>query len=179
MQSMQITELTRDLAKREKAGDYPAVIEGARELIGTDRSAFKDPWIKGWVGRRWRDLFMQEAVKDKDAVEYASKPPILAPVPLPGFLKNSNPRRAIAERFLKDAPASEWQAEMPAGQYDSIEHTTLICTPKRTRSRWKPSGCIRSGAGAPCARMCTRCARARRTRPTYWQPSAARASTPG
>lgn len=123
---MQITELTRDLAKQEKAGDYLAVIEGVRELVGADPAAFTDPWIKGWLGRRWRDLFMQEAVKDKDAVEYASKPPLLAPLPLPGFLKSSNPRRAIAERFLKDAPASEWQAEMPAAQYDSIENTTLI-----------------------------------------------------
>lgn len=126
MHSMQTTELTRDLAKHEKAGDYLAVIEGVRGALGADPSAFKDPWIKGWVGRRWRDLFLQEAVKDKDAVEYASKPPLLAPVPLPGFLKSSNPRRAIAERFLKDAPASEWQAEMPVAQHDSIENTTLI-----------------------------------------------------
>lgn len=123
---MQITELSRELAGREAAGDYPAVIEGVRERVSADRAAFKDPWIKGWVGRRWRDLFLQEAVKDDAAVDYASKPPLLAPVPLPSFLKNPNPRRAIAERFLKDAPASEWQAELPAAQYDSIENTTLI-----------------------------------------------------
>ena len=93
---MQMSELTRDLAKREKAGDYLPVIEGVREALGADPSAFKDPWIKGWVGRRWRELFLQEAVKDTSAVDYASKPSLLAPVPLPGFLKNSNPRRAIA-----------------------------------------------------------------------------------
>ena len=63
---MQITELTRDLAKQEKAGEYLAVIEGVRDLLSADPSAFQDPWIKGWVGRRWRDLFMQEAVKDSE-----------------------------------------------------------------------------------------------------------------
>ena len=123
---MQITELTRDLAKHEKAGEYLKVIDGVRAIVADDPDAFKDSWIKGWIGRRWRDLFLQEAVKDKDAVEYASKPPLLAPVPLPGFLKSSNPRRAVAERFLKDAPASEWQAELPPAQFDSIENTTLI-----------------------------------------------------
>ena len=123
---MQITELTRDLAKHEEAGDYLAVIEGVRELVTLNHDSIKDPWIKGWIGRRWRDLFIQEAVKDKDAVEFASKPGLLAPVPLPGFLKKSNPRQAIAERFLKDCPNSEWQATMPEAQYDSIENTTLM-----------------------------------------------------
>lgn len=123
---MQITELTRELAQQEKAGEYLTVIEGVRNALDADPAAFKDPWIKGWVGRRWRDLFMQEAVKDKAAVEYASKPALLASVPLPGFLKNASPRRAVAERFLKDAPASEWQTQMPAAQYASIDNTTLI-----------------------------------------------------
>ena len=123
---MQITELTRDLAKHENAGDYLSVIEGVRELVTLNAEAIKDPWIKSWIGRRWRDLFLQEAVKDSAAVEYASKPGLLAPVPLPGFLKKSNPRQAIAERFLKDCPASEWQAELPPAQYDSITNTTLV-----------------------------------------------------
>jgi len=123
---MQTTELSRELAGREAAGDYLSVITGVRERLAANPASFTDPWIKGWVGRRWRDLFLQEAVKDPDAVEYASKPPLLAPVPLPSFLKSSNPRKAVAERFLKDAPASEWQAEMPVAQYDSIDNTTLI-----------------------------------------------------
>lgn len=126
MQSMQITELARDLARREDAGDYPGVIAGVRELIAADPGAVKDPWIKGWIGRRWRDLFLQEAVKDSGTVEFASKPALLAPVPLPSMLKKSNPRQAVAERFLKDCPASEWQAELPAAQYDSIANTTLM-----------------------------------------------------
>ena len=126
MGSMHITELTRDLARHEDAGDYLAVIEGVRELVSLNAGTVKDPWIKGWIGRRWRDLFLQAAVKDKAALEYASKPSLLAPVPLPSFLKKSNPRQAIADRFLKDVPNSEWQAEMPEAQYDSIENTTLM-----------------------------------------------------
>ena len=123
---LQITELTRDLAKHEDAGDYLSVIEGVRELVTLNAASIKDPWIKGWIGRRWRDLFLQGAVKDKNAVEYASKPGLLAPVPLPGFLKKSNPRQAIAERFLKDCPNSEWQAELPPAQHDPIKNTTLM-----------------------------------------------------
>ena len=123
---MQITELTRDLAQHEKAGDYPEVIEGVRELLTLNRQAVTDPWIKGWIGRRWRDLFLQEAVKDDQAVDFAVKPALLSAVPLPSALKKSNPRQAIAERFLKDVPNSEWQAEMPPARYDSIQNTTLI-----------------------------------------------------
>ena len=123
---MHITDQTADLARHDQAKDYLAVIEGVRELVSLNRDSFKDPWIKGWVARRWRDLFLQEAVKDKDAVEFASKPGLLATVPLPGFLKSSNPRQAIAERFLKDAPASEWRATLPPAQHDSIKNTTLI-----------------------------------------------------
>jgi hypothetical protein len=123
---MQTTDLTRDLAQHEDAGDYLRVIEGVRELVTLNPEAIKDPWIKNWIGRRWRDLFLQEAVKDSAAVEYASKPGLLAPVPLPGFLKKGNPRQAIAERFLKDCPASEWKAELPPAQYDSITNTTLM-----------------------------------------------------
>jgi hypothetical protein len=123
---MQITELTADLAKREEAQDYLAVIRGVRELLAESPEAVKDPWIKGWIGRRWRDLFMQEAIKDAKTVDYASKPLLLSGLPLPKALKKSNPRQAIAERFLKDAPLSESQAEMPPAQHDSIENTTLI-----------------------------------------------------
>ena len=123
---MQITELTTELAAHEEAQDYLAVIAGVRELLARDPKAVKDPWVKGWIARRWRNLFLQEAVKDSKAVDYASKPLLLSGLPLPGVLKKSNPRQAIAERFLKDAPASEWQTEMPIAQHDSIENTTLV-----------------------------------------------------
>ena len=55
---MQITELTADLAKHEEAQDYLTVIRGVRELLAESPEAVKDPWIKGGIGRRWRDLFM-------------------------------------------------------------------------------------------------------------------------
>ena len=123
---MQTTELTAKLAEAEESQDYPAVIAGVRGLLAADPQAVKDPWVKGWIARRWRNLFLQEAVKDPKAVDYASKPLLLSGLPLPGLLKKSNPRQAIAERFLKDAPISEWQTEMPAAQHDPIENTTLI-----------------------------------------------------
>ena len=123
---MQITERTADLAGHEREQDYLAVIAGVRELIAGDPQAVKDPWVKGWIARRWRNLFLQEAVKDPKAVDYASKPLLLSGLPLPGILKKANPRQAIAERFLKDAPVSEWQTEMPVAQHGPIENTTLV-----------------------------------------------------
>ena len=96
---MQITALTTELAEYEEAQDYPAVIAGVRALLSADPHAVKDPWVKGWIARRWRNLFLQEAIKDPKAVDYASKPLLLSGLPLPGLLKKSNPRQAIAERF--------------------------------------------------------------------------------
>ena len=126
MHSKQTTDLSRDLARAEAAEDYDAVIAGVRERLADTPQNLTDPWIKGWVGRRWRDLFLQEAVTDERTVDYASKPSLLSALPLPSALKKSNPRQAIAQRFLKDVPAGEWQAEMPSARYDSIENTTLI-----------------------------------------------------
>jgi len=126
MASTQITAMVADLARSADSGDYPAVILGMRELIALDAAAVTNPWVKDWMGRRWRDLFLQEAVKDAKAVDYASKPALLAPVPLPSMLKKPNPRQAIAQRFLKDTPASEWQVEMPSAQHGPIANTTLM-----------------------------------------------------
>lgn len=126
MHSKQTTDLTRDLARAEATEDYDAVIVGVRERVAATPQNLTDPWIKGWIGRRWRDLFLQEAVTDERTVDYASKPLLLSALPLPSALKKSNPRQAVAQRFLKDVPAGEWQAEMPAAQYDAIENTTLI-----------------------------------------------------
>ena len=106
MQSMQITKLAADLARQEDAGDYLAVIAGVRRTDRRRPGRDDRPVGQGWIGRRWRDLFLQEAVKDKDAVEFASKPALLAAVPLPSMLKKDNPRRAIAERFLRTAPTA-------------------------------------------------------------------------
>lgn len=121
-----IPDLTAGLAAREDAHDYPAVIEGVRKLVVQNPQAIRDPWVKAWIGRRWRDLFLQEAVRDTKVVEYASKPTLLSGLPLPKLLKKANPRQAIAERFLKDTPHSEWQAELPPAQHGPIENTTLI-----------------------------------------------------
>lgn len=127
---MQKTELTAHLAELEEAGDYEGVIAGVRQLVTEDPQAFMDPWLKGWLGRRWRDLFMQEAVKDDKAVSVASKPIMLSSIPLlPGILTKSNPRQAIAERFLKECGHQEWQVTMPPAQIDKIENTTMIMCP--------------------------------------------------
>lgn len=121
-----MTEVVAGIAAREEAQDYAATIAGVRELVSQNPAAIKDTWVKHWIGRRWRDLFLQEAVKDSRVVEHASTPTLLAGLPLPSLLKKANPRQAIAERFLKDAPRSEWKAELPPAQHGPIENTTMI-----------------------------------------------------
>jgi hypothetical protein len=126
MARMQVTDVARELAGLEDKGDYLAVISGVRDLVAADPANVKDPWIKGWIGRRWRDLFLQAAVEDEDTVDYASKPALLAALPLPSVVKKSDPRQAVAERFLKNVPGGEWRTPLPEAQYDTIENTTLI-----------------------------------------------------
>jgi len=178
--------MTADLARREEAGDYLAVIEGVREMVTLNPATVKDPWVKGWIGRRWRDLFMQEAVKDNKAVDYASKPLPLSGLPLPKLLKKSKPRQAIAERFLKDAPLSEWQAELPVHGRGTAEfarrqqrhatHPEAVATADRDEHPTSPWPTPITGM-SPTRRSRLRCARPHRIWSTggratpHWWPT--------
>jgi hypothetical protein len=81
-----------------------------------------DPYVKEWVGKRWRNLFIQEAVQDKHAVKVATKKF--------GFGKDKRPaEQKIAERFLKGEQLTEWAIAMPTAQCTTQIDTSLIFCP--------------------------------------------------
>ena len=112
----------KDLEKLEKKEDYAEVIKTVRKLVAKDPRVLTDPFIKRWCGRRYRNLFISEAVKDRAAVKTAGK-----------FLKIGRDKRSdrqkIAERFLKGKEIQEWQVGMPKPKVDKPKETTLIFCP--------------------------------------------------
>jgi len=111
-----------ELRELENKGDYPELIKCVCQLVNDDNRIFTDPYIKEWCGRRWRNLFLQEAVKYEDAVKAATKKIRI--------LKDKRPPvQKIAERFLRGDNLIEWKIEMPAVQFDKIQNTTLVFCP--------------------------------------------------
>lgn len=123
-----MTDVSR-IAELDQAGDYEELIAYVRELAAQDRSVFTRPEVKEWVSRRWKDLFLQEAVNDPAAVETASTHLLLSKVPVPTPSKKGSPRQLVAQRFLKGVTASTWEEELPPAQYEDITETTLLLCP--------------------------------------------------
>ena len=57
-----------------EAGDTVPAIAALRQLLQQDRRALVDPRIKAWLGRRWRNLFLQAAAQDRQALKTARSP---------------------------------------------------------------------------------------------------------
>lgn len=117
--------MTTDLQSLYDQGDYDTLISTLRERLADDPRTLTDPAAKAWIGRRWRDLFLREAVKDDDAVARATKSRLPS---LPGR-SAPDPRKAVALRFLKDITAEDYETELPEPQYDRIENTTMVLCP--------------------------------------------------
>ncbi|HRH91752.1 MAG TPA: hypothetical protein PLW01_07540, partial [Agitococcus sp.] len=68
-----LSPLAKELKHLEQRGDYLAVIKLVREQLAQNKRTFADPYVKEWIGKRWRNLFIQAAVHDKHAVKVATK----------------------------------------------------------------------------------------------------------
>jgi len=92
----------RDLIALERAGDIDQLVVVLRERVADDRRVLTNDRVKDWVGRRWRDLFLAEAVNDERALAVAS-----------AGRRDSRPdRQRIAERFLA-YDVDDWRLELP------------------------------------------------------------------
>ena len=120
-----------NIAARLDSGDYATVIDEVRGWLAQDpRAALADEGVKRWLGLRWKDLFLREAVKDPAAVAVAGKPVGLGRVlanPLASDKRSD--RQKIAERFLKGLASPDWQAELPDPEPARIERTQLLLCP--------------------------------------------------
>ena len=103
----------------ESKSDIAAAIADVRARAAADRRVFADPAVQALCARRWRSLFLDEAVKDAVAVEQATK----------RFWDGRPVRQRIADYFLVGADRASWQDEQPAARTPAIATTTLVACP--------------------------------------------------
>ncbi len=110
------------LKKLIGSGDYPKLIKKLKSDLKKNKRVFKKPEIKEWCGLRYRNLFINEASLDIEAVEVARSKPI--------FGKDERPdKQKIADRFLKGEGPDEWKLELPEIEIKELKKTTLVFCP--------------------------------------------------
>jgi len=117
-----LSPLAKELKDLEQQGHYIELISVLKAHMQHNKRTFADPYVKEWVGKRWRNLFIQEAVQDKHALKVATKTLTL------GKDKRSAEQK-IAERFLKGDQLTEWAITLPSAQFDSKINTSMIFCP--------------------------------------------------
>jgi fermentation-respiration switch protein FrsA (DUF1100 family) len=117
-----LSPFAKELKHLEQHGHYVELISVLKTQMQQNKRTFADPYVKEWVGKRWRNLFIQEAVHDKNALKVATKKL--------GFAKDKrSAEQKIAERFLKGDQLTEWAISMPEAQASSKIDTSLIFCP--------------------------------------------------
>ncbi len=107
----------RDLAALDRAGDHDELVRVVRERLADDPRLVTSAWVKGWLGRRWRDLFLTEARRDDAALATATR------------VRDRRPeRQRLAQRFLA-RDAEDWRLELPAYDEPRARHSTLVYCP--------------------------------------------------
>lgn len=111
-----------ELRKYLLAADYSKVIEKVRSIVKENKRNFKKHEVKEWCAKRWRNIFINEAVKFPEAVEAANHKKL--------FGKDTrSDKQKIASRFLRDEGPNEWNVEMPEVQMGEVKNTTLLFCP--------------------------------------------------
>lgn len=104
--------------------DYLTVIAEVRAAVTADPiAAISDPVINEWLGRRYRNIFLQEAVADARTVKNSE-----APFPL-NMIDQRSVRQKLAQRMIKTMGADEVAAELPPAQVGSLGATTVVFAP--------------------------------------------------
>lgn len=115
------TTVIRDALANE---DYLTVIREVRDAVKADPvAAISDPVINEWLGRRYRDIFLQEAVSDARTVKNSQ-----APFPL-SMVDKRTVRQKLAQRMVKTIAADEVAAELPPAQPGPLGNTTIVFAP--------------------------------------------------
>lgn len=100
-------------------GDYETLIRQLRVKLNGNPRLLTDPFVKEWLGKRWRHLFLREAVEDQAALKTASR----------FFFETRPPMRRIAERFLSKPYRKDWEIEMPAAKTGPLKNVDLLFCP--------------------------------------------------
>ena len=118
-----MNDFDRELRDLRLAEDFGGVIRCVREAVTRDRLAAMTHWqVKDWCGKRWRNLFLTEAVKDETALVDARSRRAAK-------RKNRSDREWIARKFLRDPGRDEAEVEMPPAELTGLANTTFIFCP--------------------------------------------------
>ena len=58
-----LSPLAKELKDLEQQGHYVELISVLKAHMTHNKRTFSDPYVKEWVGKRWRNLFIQERYK--------------------------------------------------------------------------------------------------------------------
>jgi hypothetical protein len=111
-----------ELKQLEKSGNYLELIARVKALLQEDIRNIENPYIKTWLGKRWRNLFIQEASANEKAVDVATKKKL--------FGKDErSEKEKVAFRYLRGEGPDEWKNEFPKPTEKKISQTTLFFCP--------------------------------------------------
>jgi hypothetical protein len=116
--------VSEDIEAALQAEDYATVIAKVRLAMDADpNAAMADPVIRDWLGRRFRNIFISEAVDDEDAVKHSQ-----APFPL-RLVDPRDTRERVAKRMIRHITDEEIQTSMPDAAIPVIRDTTIVFAP--------------------------------------------------
>lgn len=116
----QTTDITYALTR----SDYPQVIALVRQAMTEDpMSALADPVIQEWLGKRYRNIFITEALANHAAVMHSQ-----APFPL-NLVDPRSDREKVAKRMITNITDDELNEDMPAADPGAFADTTLVFAP--------------------------------------------------
>jgi hypothetical protein len=111
------------IAELEARGDWPGLIETLRDAVAADRRVLADTAVKAWCGRRWRNIFLEQAAADEQAVKASAKR-----LAIPGRDRREVKHR-LAERFLRGPGIGDWELELPSCEATRVDNVTLVFCP--------------------------------------------------
>lgn len=107
-----------EIARLRQCNDVLGLAAIVRDCASTSRRVFALPEVKAWCARRWKHLFLREAVEDQVALQAASR-----------RADNRPPRQRIAERFLAVGAEAAWRDRQPDPIETEVRRTTLLVCP--------------------------------------------------
>lgn len=117
MVGLRIGETRREVRDLEARGDVLALAAIVRECAAITPRVFTLPEVKAWCRRRWRFLFLREAVEDQLALEAASVRGDTRPL-----------AQRIAERYLA-RDQQLWDDDQPQPAEGLVSKTALLLCP--------------------------------------------------
>lgn len=114
--------LTYTLKEIESKGGYLTLIDKIKEEISKDIYILANPYVKSWLGKRWRNLFIRELSNDAQAIKVATKKKLFG-------RDNRSIKEKVTFRFLRGDGLEEWSLDLPEAEFKKITNTTMIFCP--------------------------------------------------